>query len=76
MKGAPKAAAPAAPVTFETGPCYRGRPLMIEHGKFSLKIREKGHAAESAYDVPYEAVFTLGAKIAARERETRKAGAR
>ena len=52
-------------VTRETVACHRGDPLVVTlHPKY-LEIRVKG-ARASAVSVPYDAVFDLGRKMAAK----------
>lgn len=53
---------------------YRGRPLVIELDSHSLTIREKGK--RKGYEVPYEAIYTLGAKKAAEQQRAEKKAAR
>lgn len=57
-------------VRRETAARVQGRELMVELGKFSLTVRQKGK--RSAYVVPLEAIFMLGAKIARREADAAK----
>ena len=53
------------PVTRETVAYHRGDPFVVTlHPKY-LEIRVKG-ARASTVNVPYDAVFDLGRKLAAR----------
>lgn len=56
----------------ETSASYRGRALMIDAGKYGVAIREKGK--RNGYYAPWEAVFTMAAKLqAAQQRRERMA---
>jgi hypothetical protein len=57
-------------VRRETAARVQGRELMVELGKFSLTVRQKGK--RSSYVVPLEAIFMLGARIARREADALK----
>jgi hypothetical protein len=53
------------PVSRETSVYHRGDPLIVTlHPKY-LEIRVKG-ARTSSVNVPYDSVFDLGRKLAAR----------
>ena len=57
-------------VTRETYSAYRGRPLVIELRSTYVRIRPKGR--RRWYECSYDALFSLGAKIAAQmEREAK-----
>ncbi len=53
------------PLKRESLTRWRGRPLILELGPFSLTVREKGRRA--GYEVDYQAIFSLGAKKKAQE---------
>ena len=57
-------------VRRETAARVQGRELMVELGKFSLTLRQKGK--RSTYTVPLEAIYMLGARIARREADAAK----
>lgn len=57
-------------VRRETAARVQGRELMVELGKFSLTVRQKGK--RSSYVVPLEAIFMLGARIKRREDDALK----
>jgi len=50
-------------VRFETSATERGRALVVEPQPFMLHIRPKGKRI--AYAVPWDAIYSLGAKLAA-----------
>ncbi len=52
-----------APVKRETSIVYRGRPLMIAAHPGYIEIRQKGKRC--SYVVSWDAVYDLGAKLAA-----------
>ncbi len=58
----------------ETSATVRGRAIMIEVSRLSITVRQKGK--RTAYVVPLDAVYDLGAKLAARlaRDEKRKGG--
>lgn len=58
----------------ETAATVRGRAIMIEVSRLSITVRQKGKRI--GYTVPLDAVFDLGAKLAARlaRDEKRKGG--
>jgi len=49
---------------FETSATVRGRTLVVEAQPFMLHIRPKGKRI--AYTVPWDAIYSLGAKLAAK----------
>lgn len=49
---------------FETAAIVRGRALIVEAQPFMLHIRPKGKRV--AYAVPWDAIYSLGAKLAAK----------
>ena len=57
-------------VKRETAARVQGRELMVELGKFSLTVRQKGR--RSSYIVPLEAIYHLGGRMAAREAAAEK----
>jgi hypothetical protein len=50
-------------LTFEVETLVRGRNLIVEPTPFTVKIREKGR--QHFFEVSWEAVYSLAAKIAA-----------
>lgn len=60
----------------ETNARYRGKPLVIECTPWGLRLRQKGRRSASAYEVPYETIFELGAKLLSIERRKEKAARR
>lgn len=58
----------------ETAATVRGRAIMIEVSRLAVTVRQKGR--RTAYTVPLDAIFDLGAKLAARAArdEKRKGG--
>jgi hypothetical protein len=56
---------------YETACSYRGRPLMIELEAWTMKVRLKG--TRTAYEIPYDAIYTAAGKIADRIRRAEKA---
>lgn len=53
------------PVRRETLSLHRGRPLVVSLELCTVRIRQKGR--RHFYEVPYAAIFDLGAKLAARQ---------
>jgi hypothetical protein len=51
-------------VRRETAATVRGRELMVELSRLTLTVRQKGKRV--SYTVPLDAIFDLGAKLAAR----------
>ena len=51
-------------VRFETSATERGLALVVEAQPFMLSIRPKGKRI--AYAVPWDAIYSLGAKLAAK----------
>jgi hypothetical protein len=49
---------------LETSATVRGRALVVEAQPFMLSIRPKGKRI--AYAVPWDAIYSLGAKLAAK----------
>lgn len=57
---------------FETSETVQGRPPVVDAGPYAATIRQKG--LRKGYDVSWESIFLLAAKIEAdRKREERKA---
>lgn len=57
-------------VRRETSAVVQGRELMAELGRYSLTLRQKGK--RTAYVIPLEAAYMLGAKLARRELDAAK----
>jgi len=57
-------------VRRETAAIVQGRPLMLVIGRSSITVRQKGKRC--TYQVPIEALWSLGAKIARREADALK----
>ncbi|HVN82285.1 MAG TPA: hypothetical protein VMW38_25090 [Terriglobia bacterium] len=55
---------------YETSCSYRGRHIVVDLQAFSLHVRLKGK--RSGFEVPYDAVMDLGAKLADRARRAEK----
>lgn len=64
----------AKTVKRETRAVYRGRPLVAEIGTHEISLREKGR--RFVVSVPLLAVYELGYKMLAREREKAKKDAK
>lgn len=56
---------------FETSASARGRLLIVEARPWTLLIRPKGKRIN--YEVPWDAIYSLGAKLAAKEASRDKA---
>lgn len=52
---------------FETSARFQGRNIVVECSPYFVTARLKGQ--RTAFDVPWDAVYTLGAKLAARRKE-------
>lgn len=66
---------PGTTVTRLTRAAYRGRQLVVTITNHTIMVREQGRRQASAYEVPIEAVHSLGAKMKAREaRKEKKRG--
>lgn len=63
---------PGTAVTRLTRAVYRGRQLVVTVTNHTIMIREQGRRQVSAYEVPIEAVHSLGAKIKVREARAEK----
>jgi hypothetical protein len=59
---------------FEVDTVVRGRNLIIEAGPLTLKLREKGR--RGWYEVSYDAIYWLSAKIAADQQRKERKGKR
>lgn len=61
-------------VKRETGSTLQGKKLVVELGVYAVSIRLKGKRRK--FEVPYEALYWIGAKIEAarlqRERQARR----
>ena len=57
-------------VRRETAATVQGRPLMLEVGRLTIAVRQKGKRC--TYHVPIEALWSLGAKIKRREDDAEK----
>jgi len=55
----------ATKLRAETSARVQGRPLCLFLGTVSLIVRQKGR--RHGYEVPYEAIWSVGAKIQANE---------
>lgn len=50
---------------FETSAVFQGRNIIVECSPYLMTVRLKGQ--RTAFDVPWDAVYTLGAKLRARQ---------
>jgi len=57
----------------ETDMQSRGRPLMLSLAPRSLSLREKGRRVR--YEVPYDAIYSVGAKMEAVRQKLERARA-
>ena len=57
-------------VRRETAALVQGRPLMLEIGRHTITVRQKGKRCR--YEIPIECLWPLGAKIARREADAMK----
>ena len=57
-------------VRRETSAMIQGRPLMLEVGRLTIAVRQKGKRC--TYHVPIEALWSLGAKLKRREMDAEK----
>ena len=61
---------------FETSTLYRGRTLIVTASPLYASIREKGRREGSEVMIPWDAVYELGFRIAARLEQTPTKGAK